>query len=310
MRPRILFCNMSYMQSYDNSVDDNPVNGGSYPEKEKDAWEKFNFQECEDGFYRGFVETKSNLGYEQAIKTNIFNKLHIERIDPAYKKEDKIDNVLVILCAKPKNGKNVIIGWYKNAIVYRDRQMYNGRFFNLQARIEESVLLEEDKRTFIIPRSNAKNATFGFGQSNIWYADSAETDSLIEAVINYINSESVELPDCQLPEEINEFVENGVGRTITVNAFERNAKARAECLKIHGTKCKICGFDAEKIYGIDFKDKIHVHHKVPIHTIGKEYKINPVTDLIPVCPNCHMILHTKVNGVEPTIEQVQQIVKK
>ena len=310
MRPRILFCNIAYMQFYDNTILDNPINGGSFVQEKKDAYEKYNFQECEDGFYRGFVETKHNKGYEEGLRTNTFNQLHIERIDPIAKTKNEIDNVLVILCAKPESGKNVIVGWYKNAIVYRYRPTYNGRFFNIKARIEDSVLLEEKERTFEMPRANAKGAECGFGQANIWYADSVESDCLINRVIDYINGVSVTSTDCQIPEEINEFVENGVGKIITVNAFERNIKAREECLRIHGTKCKICGFEAEAVYGSDFKNKIHVHHIVPIHTLGKEYKVNPATDLIPVCPNCHMILHIKVNGVEPTVEQVKQILKR
>ena len=304
MRRRILFCNIAYMRFYDDNIFDKPVNGGSYVRLEKDAYEKYNFQECEDGFYRGFVETKHREGYQQGIKNNTYNQIHIENIDPGYKNEESIDNVLVVLCAKPSNGKTVIVGWYKNATVYRFRPYYNERFYNLQAKIENSVLLDEGERKFVIPRSNV--AGYGFGQSNLWYANATEHESFVNKVIDYIDN-YVTSTDVQIPEEVNGYAENGVGKTIRVNAYERNEKARKECLRIHGAKCQICGFDAEKIYGSDFKNKIHVHHIVPIHSIGKEYRVNPSTDLIPVCPNCHMILHTKVNGVEPSIEQLKQI---
>jgi 5-methylcytosine-specific restriction protein A len=30
---------------------------------------------------------------------------------------------------------------------------------------------------------------------------------------------------------------------------------------------------------------------MPISTIGKQYKLDPINDLIPVCPNCHAMLH-------------------
>lgn len=30
--------------------------------------------------------------------------------------------------------------------------------------------------------------------------------------------------------------------------------------------------------------------------IHDEYEVNPETDLISVCPNCHMILHSKIGG--------------
>ena len=41
------------------------------------------------------------------------------------------------------------------------------------------------------------------------------------------------------------------------------------------------------------KNFIHVHHLTPISTIGKEYELNVDTDLVPVCPNCHYMLHRK-----------------
>ena len=36
---------------------------------------------------------------------------------------------------------------------------------------------------------------------------------------------------------------------------------------------------------------IHIHHVIDISIIGKEYEINPKNDLVPVCPNCHAMLH-------------------
>jgi 5-methylcytosine-specific restriction protein A len=38
---------------------------------------------------------------------------------------------------------------------------------------------------------------------------------------------------------------------------------------------------------------IHVHHINPISSMGSVYKINPKQDLIPVCPNCHAMIHSK-----------------
>jgi 5-methylcytosine-specific restriction protein A len=38
---------------------------------------------------------------------------------------------------------------------------------------------------------------------------------------------------------------------------------------------------------------IQVHHTVPLSSIGTEYVIDPIRDLIPVCPNCHAMLHRK-----------------
>ena len=42
-----------------------------------------------------------------------------------------------------------------------------------------------------------------------------------------------------------------------------------------------------------------------------EYKIDPITDLLPVCPNCHMILHSNKNSQDGiyTPEQVKEMIR-
>ena len=97
----------------------------------------------------------------------------------------------------------------------------------------------------------------------------------------------------RLPEEVDpkEVFKEGASKTVTVNQYERSAVARSKCLSHHGYKCAVCSFDFEKKYGEIGKNYIHVHHIVPISEIGKEYELNPVTDLIPVCPNCHAMIH-------------------
>lgn len=75
------------------------------------------------------------------------------------------------------------------------------------------------------------------------------------------------------------------------NGYERNQKARQECLKHYGYKCVVCGFDFEKEYGSIGHEFIEVHHIVPVSSIGKEYVVNPVLDLRPLCSNCHSMIH-------------------
>ncbi len=96
-----------------------------------------------------------------------------------------------------------------------------------------------------------------------------------------------------LPEEIDtpeQFIE-GASKTVLVNTYERNSDARAKCIEHYGYKCSVCGFDFESVYGSIGKNYIHVHHVVPLSDIKKEYVLDPVKDLIPVCPNCHGIIH-------------------
>jgi 5-methylcytosine-specific restriction protein A len=103
------------------------------------------------------------------------------------------------------------------------------------------------------------------------------------------------------------FLEGAVQRVL-VNAYERDPRAREACLRHHGTSCAVCEFNFGSIYGPMADGFIHVHHLVPLASVGGEYKVNPVSDLRPVCPNCHAVLHL---GKEPrTIEELRAILAR
>jgi 5-methylcytosine-specific restriction protein A len=99
------------------------------------------------------------------------------------------------------------------------------------------------------------------------------------------------------------------GRTtpVLVNRYERNPAAREECLRIHGTVCAVCSFDGEAQYGPKGRRLIHVHHLVELSTIGEEYVVNPSTDLIPVCPNCHAMIHRRRPAY--SVSDIRRIIK-
>ena len=85
------------------------------------------------------------------------------------------------------------------------------------------------------------------------------------------------------------------GNKIDIHAskYERNPINRKICLAYKGYKCACCGFDFEKAYGILGKNTIEVHHIVPVSDFGKNYVVKPLEDLVPVCSNCHTMLHKK-----------------
>lgn len=85
----------------------------------------------------------------------------------------------------------------------------------------------------------------------------------------------------------------GAVRRIEVNRYERNRVNRAICISVHGTSCKVCGLKFEELYGEIGRNFIHVHHVVPVSRLGAAYNIDPVQDLVPVCPNCHSMLHRR-----------------
>lgn len=91
--------------------------------------------------------------------------------------------------------------------------------------------------------------------------------------------------------------------------YERNRKARQECLEYYGYTCRVCGFDFEKKYGDIGRNFIEVHHRTEISSYsGEKHKVDYIKDLIPVCSNCHSMLHRTRPAL--SIEELQSILKE
>ena len=78
-----------------------------------------------------------------------------------------------------------------------------------------------------------------------------------------------------------------------VTTYERNPKYRKQCIAIHGDSCFGCGFNFGKFYGEYAEGYIHVHHIIPVSVLEGPKFINPETDLVPLCANCHSVVHRK-----------------
>jgi 5-methylcytosine-specific restriction protein A len=126
--------------------------------------------------------------------------------------------------------------------------------------------------------------------------------------LNFSDNHQIEtFPDI-LDDRTDHF--EGIKKLVLVNKYERSSIARQKCIEYRGLNCHICDMNFANIYGEIGIGFIHVHHLIPIHKIGTEYKINYEADLIPVCPNCHAMLHRKIDGKEPTIEELKGIIIK
>ena len=92
------------------------------------------------------------------------------------------------------------------------------------------------------------------------------------------------------PDEVAEYVE-GATKRVVVNAYERDPKARRQCLLHHGFSCVVCGFNFADNFGEIGNEFIHVHHLKAISKTKEAHTVDPQKDLRPVCPNCHAMLH-------------------
>lgn len=85
--------------------------------------------------------------------------------------------------------------------------------------------------------------------------------------------------------------EEGERYEVRSTAVERNPRARQACIDHHKAQCFVCGFDFSTRYGAIGKDYIHVHHRRPLAQSNGPYRLDPVKDLVPLCPNCHAMVH-------------------
>ena len=181
---RILFANIGWMTHYrGNSATDKIVGGGSY--RNDDKHEAYNFLPLNGKCY----------GYVQPVK---WGEINLNRIDKECTDKNALKDVLVVWIAKhPSAGGTYIVGWYKNAQVYRTFQESNAPErkkyeYNITANKDDCTLIPVDQRTFLVPRAKAKGKGF-LGQSNVWYADSSypQVQAFRKEVLDYIQHFSV-----------------------------------------------------------------------------------------------------------------------
>ncbi|WP_288221630.1 hypothetical protein [uncultured Clostridium sp.] len=179
----ILFCNISWMKRYNGiTKDDKPKNGGSYVDENNYANECFNFSDYNGKCY-GFFMLNGDLNISAHFK--------------GAKRHSKwIHNVLVVWVATNESNNTRIVGWYKNATIYREQQcmksfinVEKSLYYNIVADSKDCYLLSEEDRTFEIERASKSGQGRGFGRANIWYAESDYAKEIIvPKVIKYINN--------------------------------------------------------------------------------------------------------------------------
>ncbi|AUZ89410.1 hypothetical protein CVO76_12735 [Arthrobacter agilis] len=75
--------------------------------------------------------------------------------------------------------------------------------------------------------------------------------------------------------------------------YERSRANRAAAIAIHGLVCRVCGFEFNSVYGPLARGYVEVHHLTPVSMMGEPRPVDPRTDLVPLCANCHRMVHRR-----------------
>jgi hypothetical protein len=185
----LIFCNIAWMKEYKGTtLDDPPIGGGRYVKENGDASESCNFLPIGQelfGMYRpiaGTIDLKKHYGKES-----------LENVD---KVDEAISPITVVWISTNPDGGRFVVGWYKNATIYRKSQpikkskkMTSARhenYYFARANTEESTLLEIPNRTLRLPQKSDG----GPGTANTWYAeqDTEEVRLFLKKLTLLINS--------------------------------------------------------------------------------------------------------------------------
>ena len=125
--------------------------------------------------------------------------------------------------------------------------------------------------------------------------EDAVTSELSELALTFLNLVVSLLPYDEAPLEDEPLLESGLPEgakiRVTINRYERSPANRAACIAAHGAVCKACAFNFALFYGAFGDGFIVVHHTIPVSAMGGSYIVDPINDLVPLCANCHAMVH-------------------
>jgi 5-methylcytosine-specific restriction protein A len=93
--------------------------------------------------------------------------------------------------------------------------------------------------------------------------------------------------------------EEGDKAAVIAQRVERSRGAREACLAMHGRACKVCDRSMAELYGPAGDGVIEVHHLRELALCEGRRPVDPEKDLIPVCPNCHAVIHARRPAYAP-----------
>lgn len=122
-----------------------------------------------------------------------------------------------------------------------------------------------------------------------------QLERLVETLIYAISLPLTLLQEDQVDEipldESGEPRLEGEKSSVLQNKYERSRFNRAMCLRHYGFTCKACGEKLVTKYGAVAQELIHVHHIKPVSSMAGASIVDPIKDLVPLCPNCHNVIH-------------------
>lgn len=160
--------------------------------------------------------------------------------------------------------------------------------------LESLQMIRQDRRTLDLEPGDERS---------VFYTRRGERD-LIDKV-RTLKHEAEEMRSIPAQDPLTSVaVTEGGKRQYLTTRYERVPSNRQAAIRIHGTTCKVCGFNFFEHYGELGRDYIEVHHIRPLSSLDEEVSVDPAEDLVCLCANCHRMMHRTRAGVM-TVEELK-----
>lgn len=180
----MIFFNIGWMINYRGQTEADRLQGDfKYIQKHGTGYEQCNFLPTEGWLY-GYAPVKWNEATDEPTSINI-DRIGANPVDDYLEGTD-----VVFFSRNPEDGHAYIIGWYRDATLYRRAHELPGRkiaeerfFYFAKTNADNGFCVPQSKRAFIVPKAHQTKG--GYGQSPVWYGD--QIPGFKEKVREYIS---------------------------------------------------------------------------------------------------------------------------
>jgi len=278
---KILVCRNSWMETY-QSTHEKAYSKTGWVSNGGTPFEALTFKPDDDGIFYGYVPTGLKEGGKKEKSINI-SKLG------ASKNASSVKGITVVIAAPSrKTGQLLVVGYYRNATVYKDAIERPDRDGDVGSVVRftstDAVLIPEEKRCVSIPSGRRG----GMGQANVWYQleGGGAYDALYHKIVSYLGDTEA-LPEEQ--ESVQEY-----RATERHNRLERKGNVRRFIYE-KGFTCESCEWTLDDSSPEDFeiwKSSFELHHLEPVANLkdGETREVSAKSFAV-LCSSCHRAIH-------------------
>ena len=276
----MLLCYIAWMKKYrGTTATDQPVGGGSNPEKE----ERFNFKDFGGHMY-GYVPSVSR-GRPPS------RTISVRRLGAAPSADIAVGATVVWTATRP-NGGRFVVGWYKQAEVYHKLQKHAKRgWYNIRASAENSVLIKPSQRRDEIEAMRPGRP----GISAVWFPEGqygVEVRRMVDRLIcqefdrKRLETSAIELENALRLDDPPPGVKRPISQTKRVTVRGRDPDVWRFTLRRADGTCELCEKPAP-FHIPEGRPFLEVHHVKPLAEEGPD----TIDNTVALCPNCHREAH-------------------